>query len=176
EVAQAELPAVAERGSRHRLEVALPRERGEAQAEKAKAEVSRRLRAHAQAAGRRPDAQVAQHERATAATRPPHERAAVGLLTQLTGEGRPQEGMIDHQREDDLAGLGGGRDERGRQHSRGQAHARSLAGGGPALKAYLKREGPGRHRLADRALRSKRSGGVLLSHTATVQYHRRWRA
>jgi len=40
EIAQAELPAVAERGPRHRLDVALPRERGEAEAEKAKAEAA----------------------------------------------------------------------------------------------------------------------------------------
>src|SRR2546428_7251043 len=35
-------------------------------------------------------------------------------------------------------------------------------------------QAPGTHRVP--GARWKRSGGVLLSHTATVQYHRRWRA
>src|SRR5438132_5551997 len=52
----------------------------------------------------------------------------------------------------------------------------TLASGAPPLNAHPKRAGPGRRQLAGRALRSNRSGGVLLSHTATVQYHRRWRA
>ena len=59
EAVQAELPAIAHLRSRHRLEVALPRQRGEAEAEKGKAEAGRGLRGHAHPTGRRPDAQIA---------------------------------------------------------------------------------------------------------------------